>query len=121
MVSIEDYKKNPCGLLSLPYWKAVSIVTPDHIKIVHDSEYSDELSEEYTGERYFRLFQLGPAIVAEVPEPEPEHQPAVAPEAPVTVTAVTTSPSAGPAYRRHDIIGDNDGCGFRHGNCVYRF
>ena len=35
MISLTEYLKDPCGTLSVPYWKNKNIITPEHIKIVH--------------------------------------------------------------------------------------
>lgn len=56
MISLEDYLKNPCGTLSIPYWKAKNVTVPNSMKIVHDSEFSAEYLTEYNDERYFRLY-----------------------------------------------------------------
>lgn len=32
MISIEEYKQNPCEALSIPYWKATDIIIPDNVK-----------------------------------------------------------------------------------------
>lgn len=56
MISIEEYLKNPCGTLSIPYWKAKKISLPDGMKIVHDSEFCADKLNNYSDERYFRLF-----------------------------------------------------------------
>ena len=55
MISLETYLQNPCATLSIPYWKAKNITIPDTMKIVHDSEFIDDLLCEYTDESYFRL------------------------------------------------------------------
>ena len=36
MISIEEYKQNPCEALSIPYWKATDIIIPDNVKIIHN-------------------------------------------------------------------------------------
>lgn len=56
MLSFEEYLKNPCGTLSIPYWKAKNISMPKDMKIVHDSEFCDDDLAEFSDERYFRLF-----------------------------------------------------------------
>lgn len=47
-MTIEEYKRNPCGSLSIPYWKNKLISVPDSIKIVHDREFDSSLLENYT-------------------------------------------------------------------------
>lgn len=55
MISLTEYLKDPCGTLSVPYWKNKNIITPDHIKIVHQKDYSAEVFSGFTDEPYFRL------------------------------------------------------------------
>lgn len=56
MVSLETYLANPCGVLSIPYWKNKITQIPENIKIIHHSVYSDYEAEGYVDEPYFRLF-----------------------------------------------------------------
>lgn len=56
MISSEDYRANPCAVLSIPYWKYKNITLPDNIKIVHDTKFSAAYLEKYTDEIYFRLY-----------------------------------------------------------------
>ena len=51
----EQYLENPCGMASIPYWKAVCISIPDNMKILHDREFNPELLKQYVAEPYFRL------------------------------------------------------------------
>lgn len=53
---IEAYKENPCGVLSIPYWKSKHIVIPPNMCIVHDTEYVKDNYREYHDEPYFRLY-----------------------------------------------------------------
>lgn len=55
MLSVEDYKKNPCKVSSIPYWKAKSITIPPNMKIVHDNEFDRTLLEYYADRRFFRF------------------------------------------------------------------
>lgn len=55
MISLNEYLKDPCGTLSIPYWKNKNIITPDHIKIVHHRDYNAENFVDYVDEPYFRL------------------------------------------------------------------
>lgn len=55
MISLTEYLKNPCGTLSVPYWKNKNIITPEHIKIVHQRDYSARDFSDFTDEPYFRL------------------------------------------------------------------
>ncbi len=55
MISVSDYLRDPCGSLSIPYWKALQITLPDNMKILHQREFSEELLRKYDDEVYFRL------------------------------------------------------------------
>ena len=55
MISIEEYKQNPCEALSIPYWKATDIIIPDNIKIIHNKNFDETLLEKYSDKQYFRL------------------------------------------------------------------
>ncbi len=54
-MTIEEYKRDPCGSLSIPYWKNKLISVPDSIKIVHDRDFDSSLLDSYSDTRYFRL------------------------------------------------------------------
>lgn len=54
-ISKEEYLKNPCALLSIPYWKEQSLTLPDNMKILNDKEYKDFYKEEYHEKLFFRL------------------------------------------------------------------
>lgn len=55
MLSIEEYKRDPCKSLSLPYWKAQNISIPSNMKIVHDAAWEPAMLNHYTEERFFRI------------------------------------------------------------------
>lgn len=55
MISINEYKQNPCGVLSIPYWKAEKMSIPDNIKIVHNKSFDQALLNDYNDKKYFRL------------------------------------------------------------------
>lgn len=55
MISFSDYLSDPCGTLSIPYWKAKRISVPQQMRIVHDRDFSPELLTVYRDEPYFRL------------------------------------------------------------------
>lgn len=57
MISLDDYVKNPCAGLSIPYWKAKTLKLPDTMKIVHDSVFSEQYLHEYADDPFFRLFR----------------------------------------------------------------
>ncbi|MDE7385068.1 MAG: GNAT family N-acetyltransferase [Anaeroplasmataceae bacterium] len=52
-VSLKEYLNNPCGTLSIPYWKAKFTPIPNSIVILHQNEFHHQY-DEY--QRYFRLF-----------------------------------------------------------------
>lgn len=51
-VSIKDYLNNPCGTLSIPYWKAKITPIPNSIIILHQDEFHHQY-DDY--QKYFRL------------------------------------------------------------------
>ena len=53
---LDAYKANPCGTLSIPYWKNKSIEIPQNMRIVHEKDFSKSEYWEYKDEPYFRLF-----------------------------------------------------------------
>ena len=55
MISTEEYKINPCGVLSIPYWKAKSMTVPSNIKIIHDNIFDEKLLCKYSDKKFFRL------------------------------------------------------------------
>lgn len=54
-MTVQEYLKNPCGLLSIPYWKARNITIPEHMIIIHNTDFLVEVLQEYTDTEYFRL------------------------------------------------------------------
>ena len=56
MITLTEYLNNPCGTLSIPYWKAKNIVIPPEMKILHDKDFSADILSDYTDEKYFRLY-----------------------------------------------------------------
>ena len=56
MITLTEYLNNPCGSLSVPYWKAENIVIPPDMKILHDNDFSAEILSDYIDEKYFRLY-----------------------------------------------------------------
>lgn len=55
-MNLEEYLKNPCGISSIPYWKAKMINPPPNMRIVHDCIFSKDLFPGYEDTAYFRLF-----------------------------------------------------------------
>ena len=56
MITLTEYLNNPCGTLSIPYWKAKNITIPPEMKILHDKDFTVDILSDYTDEKYFRLF-----------------------------------------------------------------
>lgn len=56
MITLTEYLNNPCGTLSIPYWKAKNIVIPPDMKILHDKAFREDILSDYTDEKYFRLY-----------------------------------------------------------------
>ena len=56
MITLTEYLNNPCGTLSIPYWKAKNITIPPDMKILHDKDFNAEILSDYTEEKYFRLY-----------------------------------------------------------------
>lgn len=55
MLSLQEYVNDPCGTLSIPYWKSKRFIAPENMKIIHDKYYFDEMFNNYNDEAYFRL------------------------------------------------------------------
>lgn len=68
MVSLDNYLKNPCGTLSIPYWKDKEIMLPPNMKIVHNSKFNKEMLSEYADEPYFRLLHKLDRIELYIPD-----------------------------------------------------
>ena len=56
MISLQEYQKDPCGVLSIPYWKAKKMNIPTNMAIVHDRDFCEKDWRGYIDERYFRLY-----------------------------------------------------------------
>ena len=56
MITLTEYLNNPCGTLSIPYWKEKNIVIPPDMKILHDKDFREDILSDYTDEKYFRLY-----------------------------------------------------------------
>lgn len=55
MISIDEYKANPCRVSSVPYWKMITIKKPDNITLIHDADYIAEQNYQGVDTLYFRL------------------------------------------------------------------
>ena len=56
MITLTEYLNNPCGTLSIPYWKDKNITIPPDMKILHDNDFDTEILLDYSDEKYFRLY-----------------------------------------------------------------
>ncbi len=54
-MQIEEYRKDPCRALSIPWWKNKGLTVPEQVRIVHEEEFRAEDWPGYRDERYFRL------------------------------------------------------------------
>lgn len=55
MISIDEYKANPCRVSSIPYWKMITIKKPDNITLIHDADYIAGQNYQGVDTQYFRL------------------------------------------------------------------
>ena len=55
MISIEEYKANPCRFFSAPYYKMKNIKIPSNMLIIHHEDYCVDYYNEYLDTMYFRL------------------------------------------------------------------
>ncbi len=55
MIPIEKYRDDPCGTLSIPYWKVKNLSVPPNMRIVHERDFDAALLEKYADRRFFRL------------------------------------------------------------------
>lgn len=55
MITLREYRANPCGTLSIPYWKAKGISIPPGMEIIHHSRFREEMAAGRHHSRYFRL------------------------------------------------------------------
>lgn len=51
-MTIKHYLKNPCGLLSIPYWKAKTMKIPDSIQVIHCRDWRGQCDNP---QRFFRV------------------------------------------------------------------
>jgi len=54
MLSKDDYLKDPCASLSIPYWKYINYHQPQDIRIEHQDQLESKAIDEHT-QRYFRM------------------------------------------------------------------
>ena len=51
-MDVKEYLQNPCGTLSIPYWKAKTLVIPDSMRIIHCSNWNGQYGNF---QRFFRI------------------------------------------------------------------
>lgn len=54
-MNLTDYLHDPCGALSIPYWKNKKIVVPPNMRIIHQRDFDASPGEQYMDDPYFRL------------------------------------------------------------------
>ena len=54
-MTLQDYLLDPCGTLSIPYWKAQTVQIPPNMHIVHQRDYDAADFGDDSDEPYFRL------------------------------------------------------------------
>lgn len=69
MIPLQDYLADPCGALSIPYWKAKAISVPPGMDIVPHSRFREELAHGRAHRRFFRLIHRLRDIPAFAPPP----------------------------------------------------
>jgi GNAT superfamily N-acetyltransferase len=55
MISIDEYKINPCRVSSIPYWKIRTFKIPNNISVIHDEDYNTKIDNHWIDTQYFRL------------------------------------------------------------------
>ena len=56
MLSLEEYLQDPCGKLSIPFWKAKIYPMPKDMMVVHTRDLSHINMDNYTDQKFFRLY-----------------------------------------------------------------
>lgn len=51
-MDVKEYLQNPCGTLSIPYWKAKTLAIPDSMRIIHCSNWNGQYGNF---QRFFRI------------------------------------------------------------------
>lgn len=54
-MTLQQYLADPCGTLSIPYWKGKTVAVPPHMGIVHHRDFDADAWTGYADEPYFRL------------------------------------------------------------------
>jgi len=66
-LTLKDYLENPCGTMSIPFWKSEKLIIPENMLIVHDAVFDTHLLESYDDAVYFRLIHRLKPICANSP------------------------------------------------------
>ena len=48
----KEYLQDPCGMLSIPYWKAEMLTVPDSVRIIHCRDWKGQYNDY---QRFFRI------------------------------------------------------------------
>lgn len=67
---LKEYLEDPCGKLSIPYWKNKNIKIPENMKIIHQNDFDNKDLLDYHDEKYFRLIHYLDNINAIYPSTE---------------------------------------------------
>lgn len=51
-MDVKEYLKDPCGTLSVPYWKTMTMTVPDSVRIIHCRDWNGQYSDY---QRFFRV------------------------------------------------------------------
>ena len=62
---LQEYLVDPCGLLSIPWWKQKRVPLPPGMKLLHHRHFTPEAAEGFRDQIYFRLLH----DLKSVPEP----------------------------------------------------
>lgn len=54
-MNLKEYLSNPCGSLSIPYWKDKIIDIPSNVQIYHEKDFINSEEKYLKVEKYFRL------------------------------------------------------------------
>lgn len=65
---LKEYLENPCGKLSIPYWKNKIIEIPPNVKIVHQEDFDCGYLIDYCDKKYFRLIHCLDNIKTDLPD-----------------------------------------------------
>lgn len=65
----DEYLINPCRASSIPLWKTLRLQLPDSTRIIHNDDYTPQMSAGYADSAYFRIIHtlqnlLAPALPA---------------------------------------------------------